>query len=1389
MNTPDSSCRHLKGRIEHRLNFSSKEKGRKSASSSSSRRKCSNDNNNQSRTEDTTTGKATATGTLSYQCHNDVGFFFLCNDFIDKSSGEEQRKHVVKEFRIIVPHLMLKAVCDAIRFNLLVTITEYALIDINIDDDDDDNDNNGNSITSGIDHCSHNDRVTTLKLIEVHNNGLVLHECSPKELENKICHPTTKTSKTTTKKTATTTTNEVITMTLSQFQDFEILFETSLNKKQKGGKLKSKKDENYNIIGQVDAISSIVASVPTDPFALLELYDTETPSVSAIVVLKGIDVLCCQPAIQPGDKLKFLNVKRQRWHLPTSFRQQHIPERLHCRAPTHVFVVTDCKSIMWESWKDSKIDDKSRAWNCILPLPTTIDSLSSIQGMVVSVQYSHPKVKQKSPVHTVSIQSILHHIVIETASTRCKLHMSYYPMSPDLYFGIQVGSYIRAVNIHCIPINTVSRGDESDNKMIMSCYGACFRSTITVLAYVTDSLSYQMAHYGMIDSHNKDNNNDSFDNHYTCTYGRNKRNNVIHSDFYVFHNINGSYMEREWMTSIRTHAASYCKSSSEIYETLRIGISNCNLSVRSERKYSRDPYQEWFDHACESHHEDDIMLCPAGKSQPLPIVVNISEVRKYCMEDMRNLLKSDSRFARNSIASTRTFIGWTASKVYNRNQLHELMNTSHPNFHFNLPFYVCGAVDEISADGKCVSQVSDGKCQLPFTLISNEGLSRMKTESGTSLYERGDFVLVDITRVIVSCLYLGSDISIHSADQNNEEIDKIFHLKPQGVSDDRIVWGACDLYNIRDHRFIISIQLQYHPNCVISSAAVTRTKRYNETSISTRNDDSLESVPKNRVSLTRCILSQNQCTINKDGNELFYEGRLLHLSWKLKKSYNNQYNGCIMALSYIPLKEGSSLIPVSNQSIDVKLTIPIKSCNQESMKQAFTSVFVSTNRDIMSMSCAWRVLSENHTHCPVVLSWGHIYLDIEKQTANQNIACGINVLIPVTELNIAHQNASQLKADMIRAHVKEFPSDSKSFNYFQSSFNGFTFVDEGKKLPGILNQCVRRALIYNGKKRKFGELIMSPKSFNGIPTLTLATLLYRLVHDMALKQTPPNLVWRIGNARLSTLKFCRVKIECTRCFKFLVEDETIQVQNEKDAKKRGIASVSFWDQPFPMHIKSDHKSSQNCNIFNRRKLFCPSGCKNEYASPKWEVSGVIDDGTGSARLYAERDAALILLGSGLNFSMIEEGAWESKLGVEFQKGVPLSSVVQSDINRIQNIAVKSKTAWEKGKSLGIHKHHNKLSTMLPMKVRAEYELNRHCVGLNHRSRHMDFICRCKNVPVEKQTLKPLDISIVSALGCHEKVAISSSGSYILPNLELKLVDCIRSLRESDEVAWSIAKTL
>ena len=214
----------------------------------------------------------------------------------------------------------MKKVCDAVRFKYSVQVTKYSL--------------SPTLFARGPQH-----EQVSVSVLEISSDGLTVFQS--------------------------TSTQEVTPkgniLSLTQFRALE----QSFGNKKEHGKPSSK--DVYTIRATVDAISPIIAAVPSDPFALVELYQAGGCE-SCIVVIKGAKALACHAGIQPGDSITLQNVKRQKWHVPSWFSKKG-PAKLASRAPTYVFVVTNPLSIVWQ-------DDESP----LPPLPSTVVPLSFDRG-------------------------------------------------------------------------------------------------------------------------------------------------------------------------------------------------------------------------------------------------------------------------------------------------------------------------------------------------------------------------------------------------------------------------------------------------------------------------------------------------------------------------------------------------------------------------------------------------------------------------------------------------------------------------------------------------------------------------------------------------------------------------------------------------------------------------------------------------------------------------------------------------------------------------------------------------------------------------------------------------------------------------------------------------
>jgi hypothetical protein len=168
---------------------------------------------------------------------------------------------------------------------------------------------------------------------------------------------------------------------------------------------------------------------------------------------------------------------------------------------------------------------------------------------------------------------------------------------------------------------------------------------------------------------------------------------------------------------------------------------------------------------------------------------------------------------------------------------------------------------------------------------------------------------------------------------------------------------------------------------------------------------------------------------------------------------------------------------------------------------------------------------------------------------------------------------------------------------------------------------------------------------------------------------------------------------------------------------------------------------------------------------RWECSGIIDDGTGQAKLYAERDVATTLLGMDIDtLNSIERGLWWTDNGsLTFSKSIPPSVELKKNIQTI--VAQSTGTTRDPLQELQPH-------------IRAEYLLQQYCrssaTGMNHPSRRLlDYFVRVKPL---SDKVHHLNHTMIDSSFSKEEGPYSSSlgtqdvATYQLPPLKLVVVD-------------------
>lgn len=1062
-------------------------------------------------------------------------------------------------------------------------------------------------------------------------------------------------------------------MSLEDFQAIETQMEMI-------GKTKSK----FNIEGTVDCLSPIISALPDDPFAMFELYDDKICSLTAVVVLKGHNALICHPGIHPGSRIKLKNVIRRKWLVPQSLQAEGVPKRLHDRSPSHVFVITESNCIVWDDRVELNVDCKDDPAASVV-LPSTIDTLTSVQGRILAVR--HTSVSSKQNIDGKGSNRIVHYIILEPLMGKgiVKLYMTHYPLSPTCARGLRKGAYIQAVNIHEIDSNVTVVIRSSKELHYKKCFGACLRSTVSIISTASEQLGEFEVNA-----------------------------NIIGTSFfasYAFKHVRQSYRELEWMSQCRKQL-SVCNAGDRVVEsTLRRLF--VNLSGQAGAIKGRDPYKEFFDHACELVTEEDenrsSSFCPCDPfvQSSLPLVLGLSSLRMECIRLARSVISQTCHIftAKNDITN-RAREGCTAAIHFSREKLINKLGLPSTTL-----LYIGGLVDSITRSG-AISRVRDKHCQMTFTPYFENMQHCHNASNGI-----GDFVLVNLHKIIASFIYLGR---CKSSNQQQATTD----LPAIGSKSGSQLYGPTSILRIGCHHFAISLQLVYNEDGISSPKGISKAQM----------EPTHESIDP---------------SVGKDEASIKVYGRLSRQRWRIRKS-PKEYLGCQITLGTISSSFYSDPCHLP-QTVDVNLKIPLVTCSLELLRQACEGI----SDRIIEMALAWQYASETNSSPIVAGGWDELCCS---QYSNERSE--IHVAVPVHSGNSIAVDIGSLDVKFIEHRCsREYLAPFKTlFNA-----NDLSYLGGRKTYPGSIDRRLKRRIIYRRENREVsGEAIISPSIITGVIDVSLAFLLFMKSFNH-LEESFLKSAVKIKRGHIAKVRFCRARAECSRCYSTLRR----RTKQTRDA--------SFWNIPLPIDkITAVNKSSYLRAGEKKKNLICPNECDESYGYIKWELSGTLQDSTGSVRVYSERETSLMILGSGLDINAIEEGAWSSADGINYQIGLPLPKELKAQIER------------SKSDRKGCYQD---FEAKLSKESRARYKLHLHCKTSNEPYRRMDFLCRCKILKKDANTLKPFEIPLVSSLGEERVVMQTHDMSTSGIGLELRIVDCYRNYEESKDTGWSIINAL
>ncbi|KAL7486237.1 hypothetical protein ACHAW6_011825 [Cyclotella cf. meneghiniana] len=1150
----------------------------------------------------------------------------------------------------------------------------------------------------------------------------------------------------------------------------------------KGSKRNSlSKKEPMNITAVVDAISPILVDDSFgQPFALMELYQPDSaPVYSAVAVLRGENVLKMHPAILPGQLITLMGVISRSWKVPDTFRQSsttsNVPEknngtgkfyqRLYQRTPDRVILIEESHSI--------HLNDESHVE--VPPLPSTVESLTSIQGVVDSIHFyrhedTHSK-KTEENIHFVNIKNITQQCTFHDSREDSWESISYdsdgnqfqsqpnvatinllkYSFAQHILLGLQPGAVIRAVNVHRIysPNNAES------------CYVGCLRSTLIIERCAGDSSD--------------------------CPNGPWFLSSAMPFVILPQHRIaeistepcksvpSSQYIEEE---SLRMKVKSIIGDSASVTQQIRIllahhhNIGTANHNARSAHKKTtpmRDPYAEFFDHA---HPDNDRVNIECGSfahknfttfrfegiassALNVPNVVRLNVLRDTCAQ---NFIRKMANFHHIQCGRSRVSSGWTSSHHY-----------------YSSRVYVWGKVefDRNKPEHRgSVGVVYGDTCKIPFTVAFERNKS--------IAVEYKDFLgWLQVKSVLVSCLCLGRGILQDGSETANNDASRqrdtsLPHtFLPSAMAEDSIL-GHVFIFSVGSSIFIGSIHFIVIPvRPELAQSPSKATSPFEESTLS----------------IQRCLEQTGE--VKESSASII--GRLIRQRFHFRKvklapdRCTECYEGWTICLSNIDHFQEDMLSTSSMlQTIDVHVSVSVgtrRSSKTDStkadfmknaMQTALTDLVVSgasgtndgANRagplcrvssDQLTMALAFWHTSERNEIQPV-LSGGwescNNRLLAENKMSSTYQSFSVYVTIPLTSRVI-----SKLGYQRFRCNLEDLRSFTvlETFNIAKSScsdssqFLDFS-VNLDKFLPGMLMRRLCRVKPFTNAKG--GKVIKNPYTAlttltDGVQSATLADLHWDVCKVLSERQPSrlnPSLLRRICKAKVLGINFCRAQVECTQCFQFLVSSRS------EDGT-----------------------------------LLCPTGCRSEHAAVKWECSALIDDGTGQAKLYAEREAALLLLGSSLDVAAVEEGAWMCQDGVFFQPSLPPSSYLRRSIKDASMEARKLNTQKRQDTDA---ERHGKGETALtydfltPL-AKAEYLLQYHCRQWYQKHHHfkLDLFCRCKPLSVDVTTVNRTEIQVAKAIdgfGLDFGTAQTTS----LPPLKLILEDIAVASDDNQDDRWT-----
>jgi hypothetical protein len=536
---------------------------------------------------------------------------------------------------------------------------------------------------------------------------------------------------------------------------------------------------------------------------------------------------------------------------------------------------------------------------------------------------------------------------------------------------------------------------------------------------------------------------------------------------------------------------------------------------------------------------------------------------------------------------------------------------------------------------------------------------------------------------------------------------------------------------------------------------------------------------------------------------------------------NGKCKSCVLTLAHIPsMAEAADVADTADsdslccvQSIEVKVSVSFGHEQLAVMKKGLSQFMDSAIlNDHVGLAASWWSIADRIRSCALVAGgyeeWNGDLSSCRDTSTGQT---SVYIQLPVSAIEVAARGFVRFACDL--EHLKAFVATRVN------TLKKATCKNEIDKSPcldfaggtrpirqGTLDRRPRRRRVVLERaaldERVVGERYsISPSRCrrSGVSTEKIIHLFHSVctdLRDQSRRNLAPSLVRRVVGARFLGVLYCQAQCKCTRCYGALIASSNPSLRRDGDKTKNNkgfkrthsnapIDEPSFWHVPNPMDlsvhggatigkatpIRQQPAPSSSSNVprflLKDTTLRCPKNCSPENYTVNWECSGILDDGTGQAKLYASGEAALTLLGMNAPaIESIETGAWfhEDRV-IRFQNSKPpppyLKYAVQVAVSKAH--AQKPSHSNQRPADAALR--------LLTPKARAEYVMQHHCRSSTRPQRYLDYLVRCKPLSDTTSGLNQTEAKTFSPRNASGRVSIGTPPTYSLPPLALDLVDC------------------